>query len=229
MNILAFDTCFSARSVALQQNSSLIAERLKLLERGHAEEIFPMISEVLSDAKIDWEEIDCLGITYGPGTFTGLRVGLAAARGIALTRKIPISAFSSLHAIAAGTFRIDELKDVESFLVVSDARRNEVYIQSFNNEAQPLVEPALIQISDVISWASSKNIGIIGSGVDPLFYKIPEVSSRLSLLKGEHYPQARDIAALTEEAMSRSTWSYEGPPSPIYLRAPHVKMLKKSK
>ena len=94
MNILAFDTCFSACSVALQQNSSLIAERLKLLERGHAEEIFPMISEVLSDAKIDWEEIDCLGITNGPGTFTGLRVGLAAARGIALTRKIPISAFS---------------------------------------------------------------------------------------------------------------------------------------
>src|SRR5690606_4397524 len=111
MNILAFDTCFGACSAAMLWHDatpsgeggaagSRIVWRYEEMATGHAERLIPMIDEVLRESGQSLKTLDAIAVTEGPGTFTGIRVGVAAARGLALATALPIRATTSLHVIA---------------------------------------------------------------------------------------------------------------------------------
>ena len=105
MALLAFDTCFGAVSVAVRYRAATgdwtIREAYEPRETGHAERLMPMIAEVMAAAALEFDQIERFAVTVGPGSFTGVRVGVAAARAFALAATRPVVGISSLEVIAA--------------------------------------------------------------------------------------------------------------------------------
>ena len=136
MNILAFDTCFGAVSVAVRWRSArgewLLREAYEARTTGHAERLFPMIAEVMEGAGLAFSAIDRIAVTLGPGTFTGVRVGIAAARAFALPRESPSSARPASPSWRTGpTSCLGAERAGWPLAVAVDARRDMVYFQLF--------------------------------------------------------------------------------------------------
>ena len=111
MQILAIDTALEACSVAVfdTEGGSRAKSRSLPMARGHAEALMPLIATVMSDARTEFDELDRIAVTVGPGSFTGLRVGVAAARGIGLAAGKPVVGLTTLAAMAV-PFRIDAVQ-----------------------------------------------------------------------------------------------------------------------
>ena len=93
--------------MALRKNGEIISE-LQEMTRGHAEALMPMIERLCEQAQIPMSQLQRLAVTHGPGTFTGVRVGLSAMRGLALALKVPLCAIGTLHAMAAAAVPSDQ-------------------------------------------------------------------------------------------------------------------------
>ena len=149
MNILAFDTCFNACSVAVDCNVSghdrTIWSEKQLMTTGHAEALLPMIARVMGTAGIEYSEIDRIAVTHGPGTFTGTRIGISAARALSLALGVPIVRFSSLLPIGkSATSRIpDCIGDRDAVIVARDARRDQCYVEIVDVWGKSLTGPLL--------------------------------------------------------------------------------------
>lgn len=128
MIILALDTAMAACSVAVSDGGVVLASSLVPMERGHAEALAPMVQEVMIEAGLPFPDLDRIAVTVGPGTFTGVRIGLAMARGLGLALRLPVIGIDSLSAIAA-----NEVPDGKNVLVAADARKDEVYAALFEN------------------------------------------------------------------------------------------------
>src|ERR1700674_1714935 len=122
MRILAADTALGACSAAVLENGKLGAHAFQLMARGHAEALAPMVEHVMREAGLAFTALDRLGVTTGPGTFTGQRVGLAFMRGLALTLKLPLVGVTTLDAMAKAALAS---VDVGAAVVCADARRGE--------------------------------------------------------------------------------------------------------
>ena len=178
-----------------------------------------MIVDVLDAAGIGWDDLDGLGVTVGPGTFTGVRVGLAAVRGIALVRRLPVAGVSSLHALAAGARRRGLARPGEAVLAAVDARRGEVYVQDFAADDAPLGPPELRAAARIADGAPQGPLVLVGSGA-------AVHRSELAVARAEHAhePDAVDVALLAAAAMAAPGWTDPGPPRPLYLRAPDARL-----
>lgn len=110
MRVLAIDTALEACSAALLDTGSgmTLARQSRPMTRGHAEVLVPLISEVMIQSEIDFAQIDRVAVTTGPGSFTGLRVGLSAARGIGLAAGKPVVGLTTLAALAAPYIATDD-------------------------------------------------------------------------------------------------------------------------
>jgi tRNA threonylcarbamoyladenosine biosynthesis protein TsaB len=119
--ILAFDTSAAHCAAALLSGDRVLAVRLEEMARGQAERLFPLLEEVLAEAGAEWRDLSALGCGIGPGNFTGIRLSVASARGLALSLGIPAIGVSSLEAMAYGT---------DGVVVASlDARRDGLFVQ----------------------------------------------------------------------------------------------------
>ena len=130
MRVLAIDTALEACSVGVldTERADTRAHESLVMQRGHAEALMPLIARVLDRAKLDFAALDRIAVTTGPGSFTGLRVGIAAARGIALAAGKPAIGLSTLAAFAAPFIAADDTLPV---VVAIDARHDHVYLQVF--------------------------------------------------------------------------------------------------
>src|SRR5262245_44701860 len=142
MNILAFDTCFDACSVCVAQRREggiiELASARERFETGHAERLVPMIGEVMEKAGLEFSDLARIAVTVGPGTFTGTRIGVAAARALALSTGLGVVGVSSLAVMA--DIAADEIgvrPTGEDLTVAVDARRGEVYVQLFAPDRLP--------------------------------------------------------------------------------------------
>ncbi|MES2665023.1 MAG: tRNA (adenosine(37)-N6)-threonylcarbamoyltransferase complex dimerization subunit type 1 TsaB [Pseudomonadota bacterium] len=127
--ILAFDTSAAHCAAALLCGASVI-QRVEPMEKGQAERLMPLLEELLAEAGIGWTDLAAIAVGTGPGNFTGVRIAVAAARGLALGLGIPAIGVTRLEALAHGLPR--------PLTVIEDARRGEVYVQSFTaTEAGP--------------------------------------------------------------------------------------------
>jgi len=125
--ILAFDTSAAHCAAALLCNGQ-ISHLYESMQKGQAERLIPMLEQVLADAGIGWSDLDALAVGTGPGNFTGVRIAVAAARGLALGLDIPAIGVTRLEAAAQGLPR--------PITVIEDARRDAVYVQSFGDVAE---------------------------------------------------------------------------------------------
>src|SRR5947208_1317377 len=136
MNVLGFDTSTSATSVCVLRGDGAAFELVPPVERlrqppGHARELMPAVDRLMREARLGFDDLDALGVGIGPGGFTGLRIGIATAHGIAQSTGLPIHPVLSLAALAAGVPQNKGLSDLGNGVRVAfpliDARRGEVY------------------------------------------------------------------------------------------------------
>nr|WP_290129109.1 tRNA (adenosine(37)-N6)-threonylcarbamoyltransferase complex dimerization subunit type 1 TsaB [Proteus terrae] len=127
MRILAIDTATESCSVAVW-NEGVVASRFEISPREHTQKILPMVKSALEEANITLQSLDVLAFGRGPGSFTGVRIGVGVAQGIALGAELPMIGISSLATMAEGVFRTTGIKQV---LVAIDARMGEIYCAQY--------------------------------------------------------------------------------------------------
>ena len=170
MNILALDTCFGAVSVAVRWRSGrgewLLREAYEALAAGHAERIVALIGETMAAAGLDYAQIDRIAVTLGPGGFTGLRAGIAAARALALALHKPVVGLSSLAVMSErANLLLGNARGGRPIVVAVDARRQSFFSQSFASGAlDALDEPMLLDAAGTIARWPTGPVLVVGSG-----------------------------------------------------------------
>ena len=198
---LVIETATAACSVALLHDDAVVAARHEVVGRSHAERLVPMIAEVLAEGGVTQATsvlVDC-----GPGSFTGIRVGLAAARGFGLAWKVPVTGFSSLALLAVG-------READTVTTALTGGHGELFFQRFaRSPLEPLTELAS-RPPDAAAAATPDDI-VYGSGAEAL------VAARGWGIADPAYPCAADVRYLPEALRQL-------PPTPIYGRAPDAKV-----
>jgi tRNA threonylcarbamoyl adenosine modification protein YeaZ len=214
MRILAIDTALAACAVAVlnTEDSTLGASETVPMFRGQAEALMPMIARVMDKANIEFAEIDRIAVTTGPGSFTGLRVGISAARGIALATTKPAVGLSTLAAYAASHIAEDDTLPV---VAVIDARHDHVYMQVFGPGGRTLVSPRIAPIREAVRAAALGSARVVGSGANLIAAAWPSGEKPPSLVDARPAPDINWVARLGAAAAAG-----HGPPKPLYLRAP---------
>ncbi len=214
MRVLAIDTALEACSAAvLDTETAGVAARESLpMVRGHAEALIPLIARVLDRAKLTFSEIDRIAVTTGPGSFTGLRVGISAARGIALATGKPAVGLSTLAAFAAPFIAADDTLPV---VAVIDARHDHVYLQVFGPGGRTIVPPRIVPLREALRVSSTGAPRLIGTAAKLLAAAWPAGERAPSLVEQRPAPDIDWVARLGAAAVETNS-----PPKPLYLRAP---------
>ncbi len=208
MIILGLDTALAACSVAVTRDGRVLAAASEPMLRGHQERLAPMAQAVMAEAGLAFAELDRIGVTVGPGSFTGLRVGLAFAKGLGLALGKPCVGVGTLEALAASE------PGPGLTAAVIDAKRNQLYLQAFESGAAVMapdalpVETAAARLAEL--WRGGP-LRLVGPGAALLAGIAPDavVIERA----------APDPAALCALVAGRTT-----PARPLYLRAPDAKL-----
>src|SRR5580693_4235842 len=162
MRVLAIDTALEACAAAVLDTelASVAAHESLPMVRGHAEALIPLIARVLERARLTFSEIDRIAVTVGPGSFTGLRVGISAARGIALAAAKPAIGLTTLAGLAAPHIAADD-----NTLVVAaiDAGHDHVYMQVFGPGGRSLLSPRIVSLREAVQAATKGPARIVGS------------------------------------------------------------------
>ncbi len=159
--LLAIDTSGPFCSAAIATKQTIIFSCSENIGRGHAERLMPMLEEMLLQSKVTWQEITQIACVTGPGSFTGLRVGIAAAKGLSLALLCPCRGVSVFEAFAASIQNTDVKK---TFAVIMDAKRDQVWMQIFNEAAQPTGTPMAVSTDRITSKLPTTLTDIYGSG-----------------------------------------------------------------
>ena len=125
MITLAFDTCLTACTAAVLEDERVLVSRVEPMARGHQERLAPLVYEVMAEAELSFDRLDRIGVTIGPGSFTGLRVGLAFAKGLGAALDRPVIGIGVLEALA------EPFEGPSVVFSVLDAKRGQVYLQAF--------------------------------------------------------------------------------------------------
>ena len=210
MIVLALDTALNATSVAVLDGDRTLAARSEPIERGHQERLAGLVRDTMAEAGVGFGALDRIGVTVGPGSFTGLRVGLAFAKGLSLALDVPCVGVGTLEALAAS------VGDPGTVVAAVDARRGQVYVQVFKGGVA-LRGPEALSVSNAharLTELSDPLLTLIGSGatlsaqgeaikIDPRLFADPIALGRLTMAAPEPVPR----------------------PTPLYLRAPDAKTI----
>ena len=220
MLILAIDTALDACAAGVLDTGAgkLIAQESQAMKRGHAEALMPLIARVIKQSGIAFAGLDRIAVTTGPGSFTGLRVGLSAARGIALAANKPVVGLTTLTAYAAPVVSQSGEQPVISAI---DARHDHVYFQVVSGNGSSLIRPRVAPIEEALGASRFGAPHLVGNAARILADRWP--AHALPPFKVDAQP-APDIAwvAWLGAAVSPNT----APARPYYLRAPDAKLPK---
>lgn len=214
MRILAIDTALEACSAAVLDTANpahAVHESLPMA-RGHAEALIPLIGRVLDRAKLTFDDIDRVAVTTGPGSFTGLRVGISAARGIALASGKPAVGLSTLAAFAAPLIAA---KEATAVVAAVDARHDHVYLQVFASGGKTMVSARLVHLREALRFAATGSPRLVGNAARLLATAWPPAERPPTSVNQVEAPDINWVARLGLAADPTGE-----PPKPFYLRAP---------
>jgi tRNA threonylcarbamoyladenosine biosynthesis protein TsaB len=204
----------------------VLATEARPLRHGHAEALFPMIERVMAEAGLAPTQLDAVAAAIGPGGFTGIRVGLAAAHGIALAvgaRLVGISSFAAVAAQVAGTGQ----PPCESLLVALDSRRADLYVQLFAGDAaSPLAAPQALLADQLPLYVARRNLRSLLIAGDAAEVASAALGGRAGCtVAADSAPDARGVAAAALVELRAGVMA--GPVRPLYLRPPDVTLPKR--
>ncbi len=206
--ILAVETCTMACSVALWDGKRMY-ERFLEAERSHSKKLLPMCQSVLSEAGLTMSHVDAIACTRGPGSFTGVRIGVGVAKGLAFGQNLPIYAVSSLAALA---YQVMEVAPCERVVALLDARMGELYMGEYENAHG---FPRLIgqeSLTDVASLTVEQQL-FAGTGAHEY---ADALKARGATLSPVLFPNARGVVALVQRGDVKAVGA--SALTPIYLR-----------
>ncbi len=212
MNILAIDTALTSVSVCILDGAT--AQPLQVhsqpMLRGQAEAIIPLVEKTIGAVPEGFASIERIAVTVGPGSFTGIRVGISAARGIALARRLPLVGVSTLAAFAA-PFMATQGSDVIAASV--DARHGLVYIQAFASGGRMIIPPRAMPVRDAIRALGSGPVRFVGSGAPLMAIEAWSMGLRAEAVPDSIIPDITYVARLGLLADPAKS-----PARPLYLR-----------
>ena len=220
MNILALDTSMGACSAAVLRAHGTRQDlfvHAQFMARGHAEALMPMVAEVMAEAGVTPSGLDLIAATLGPGSFTGVRIAIAAARGLALATGARLWGTDSLTVVAQGALAV--LRQAgRPFAVAVDARRSMLYFGLFDAAGARLQGPVLIAPEDAAALLPDNVAFAVGSGAELLAQAAAMQGRRVTAALPDLQPDARSLAVLALAGGETSTTV-----RPLYLRPPDAK------
>ncbi|MDB5408817.1 MAG: peptidase glycoprotease [Rhodospirillales bacterium] len=215
MIALALDSSGSACSVALVEGGgTVLAHRFRAMARGHAELLLPMLRDAMAEAEVGFDSLGLIAVTVGPGSFTGIRVGLSAARGLALATGLPAVGITAFEAVAAAVEPAGQ-----AIVVAIDSRRSELFVQVFAAGGSAAGPPIAVAPADLAASVPSGELVLAGDGAGRAAAALT-TAGRAVRLSGIASPDARDVARVA--LRQRIGGGALSPLRPLYLRAPDV-------
>jgi tRNA threonylcarbamoyladenosine biosynthesis protein TsaB len=217
MLILAIDTALDACAAAVLDTSAskIIAQESQPMKRGHAEALMPLLARVMKASGVAFAALDRITATTGPGSFTGLRVGLSAARGIALAAGKPVVGVTTLTAYAAPIVSEDRGHPVISAI---DARHDHVYYQVLGGDGNSLVKPSVAPIAEALDASRFGSPFLVGNAAQILADRWPAEAPPPFQIDRQPAPDITWVAW-----MGAAVDPERAPARPYYLRAPDAK------
>ena len=209
MQILAFDCAGAQCAAAIRVGNDTVAARRIDSERGHAQLLMPLLIGLAGEAGIPFRDFDRFAVTTGPGSFTGIRVALAAARGLALGTSRPVLGITIFDVLAADATEAGI--PAPRLLVAVESRRAECFLQLFDDQGHALGSPVMLAPEAICAWVGPGPLAIAGDAAARVVAAIPAAIDLGPPL------YAANPATLAKLAAMRTP---EGPPTPFYLRAP---------
>ena len=226
--VLALDAAGRACSAAVWCDGGIVAARHEQMSRGQSEALVPMVEAVMRQAKKSYADLIAVAVTRGPGGFTGIRIGLAAAGGIALAAGVPLVAITCFEAIAAAVKRPATEPDAV-LTVVLDAKRSDVYAQSFRWDPdlplpRAVTEPGALE-PDALAARLPKEEPLIlaGDGVALAEPALRAASRKWRIAEQGETVDAAVVAEIVGKgAVASDPTVAQGAVRPLYLRPPDV-------
>ncbi|MEX3011242.1 tRNA (adenosine(37)-N6)-threonylcarbamoyltransferase complex dimerization subunit type 1 TsaB [Hoeflea sp. TYP-13] len=214
MITLAIDTAAHLCAACIYDSVSdeILGKAVEDIGRGHAERLFPVIELAMDEAGLTFDAVQRLGVCIGPGSFTGVRVGVAAMRGLSLALSVPLAGVTVFEGLALSAPKKRPL------LILLDARRGEVYAQLFDRDGIASGPPAAIAVDAARKLAHESKALLMGSGA-PLVCSVNEEGGSMAVIRGD--AATADIEAIARLAAAQEPQHEQ--PKPLYLRSADAK------
>lgn len=225
---LAMDTAGASCAVALVRDGEVLASLQERMGRGQSERLLPMVEQVFSASGLDYRDLSALAVTTGPGGFTGVRIGLSAARGFALALDIPLVGASVLEVLAFSVFKDASLEC--PLLLVMDAKRADVYAQFFDSRGRALCDARAITPSGLADLAPRfvtalpPSVALAGDGWQQAYDVLLEEGYDITVKGGFCNLLAENLAFYLMQQKRLFIGCPDGKPQPLYLRSPDVSL-----
>lgn len=215
MKVLALDSAVAACSAALWEDGRVVARALRRMERGQSEALLPMVEQVMKEGGWGYADLDLLAATVGPGAFTGIRIGLAAARGLALATGLPLIGVTTLEALAAAVAPGRDFGG--TVLAALDTKRGDFYVQAFGPDRTALAEARVAGADDLAGLVAAEPALVVGDGAAAVVAVLVRSGKQASVGTADDVPDPAQVAAI---AAARFIPGSAPPmPAPLYLRA----------
>ncbi len=227
--ILAIDNSTMYGNVALTSPDGLLAERILLSRLTHSKRLLASLADILTESELDWPQLDAVAICLGPGSFTGLRIGLATAKGIAMATGLPLIGISSLDGLASQLpFASQQI------CPILDARKHEIYAALYGSSASGEVERTsdyLVMPPEQLVEKIDRPTIFVGDGVNVYGEYLKEALGPKALFAPEHiiFPRAAAIAKLALSHYHREQFLDPASAVPHYIRASDAEIQRQKK
>ncbi|HTV33123.1 MAG TPA: tRNA (adenosine(37)-N6)-threonylcarbamoyltransferase complex dimerization subunit type 1 TsaB [Methylocella sp.] len=220
MRILAIDTALATNSACVfdEGAENPAASECAASQRGQAEALLPLIDKVMAGAEGGFASLDRVAVTVGPGSFTGLRIGIAAARAIGLACNIPVVGISTLAALAAPL--ILQQKPGLSAIAI-DARHGHVFFAAFGTDGRTTLPARILPVREAVRSLGAGPVRLAGSGACLLAAEAPSAGTEFEIVQDNAIIDIVFVARIGLLADPA-----QAPPRPLYLKAPEAKRLE---
>ena len=186
MNILAFDTSTEKFSISILKNNKIVLNLSKILNKTYSKFLVSILKKSLEKSNLDIKKINCILISLGPGSFTGIRIGIAAAKGLGIPHKICISGYNNMYVLVNS---VD--KDIKKKIItIIKSKKNDYYFQVFSTKKKPLTKTSFFSINNLPKFFFKKNVVFSGDLDLDLIKEIKKKKSKFFIVR-YHFPNIK--------------------------------------